>query len=496
MILNYKELADTFKNLLVTVNDVDKAPGVLLNITDGEMTLNYTDGKLAYTDKLEVTNEDGDETGKIVLNLSQLKRVITNCSPSAGITTGDFHMNFNKEDGVISIECEQGTVGTIQEDGKEAVTEFKKCATKKSDIGYKVFDETDRIMSILGRADYDSIVAAEGVKVDTWDRKELQRIMNVMSKSDNASQPVYFSSKVQHVYALTNQYTVAFRLKELKEYTEEELNAERTRLLAQGVSPDEVNKSLAVLGKQQTYQLITPVSMAKLAATLLGGMKDEKVRMYAQDGFLRITNLDGTMGCQLTTGKKQQNASAFDSYRSMDYTRVQVNVERIFFADMIKTATNNSGTDSLPLIFEKVGEEDGKPLYKLVFNVVDKARNIRDKVDVEVLGYNSSDALADTSAEGYKPAIEQVKCQVSLKVLNQAVSFLQDEYVSLDFTNVTETNSSTLRLGEFSEEDLLGALEKKAKELGKSIESLDEFDKMDARAGYLNTTFYIMCTEK
>ena len=478
MILKVEDFTNAIKRLQSTIKDIKAMPGVLIDLTEDKFDVCYTDSKVAYIEKLEPIREEGDISEKIVVNYDELVRVLSNCQPSNGIAVKGFRIIFN-ESTIADIEVEQG----IMSDDN---TEFSKRGVKRFKLPFKVFNTADRRMALLSRVDYNSIIEANGVIPDKWNRKRLAKIMNTLCESDQLNTPMYFSSKIQWAYTLTNAYTIAFPLEPLSKPTQEEINEAHDNYIAEGLTEEEATRKANLLGKQQTSQMITTSQMGKMIYNVLSKMNCDDVYMYTKDNFIYILNDNGTIGCQFETGKRQNNATFFDTYRSIDYDKANLTFSRNFLFDILKTASNNSGDTTVNINFESGKNEDDENIYKMIFNVSDKQKNIRDKYELEIEG-----CTAKEDEEG-KSVLESMKFVLNLSIFNTIVSQMDSEYIGMDFSE-TQNNTIYLRVSDIDRDKFMNTVKSKMEELGREL-TFNE--KIELRKEYLGTTAFILIKEK
>lgn len=479
MILNISSLTNAFKRLQSTIKDVKVMPGILVDLTDGKFDMCYTDGKVAYMERLDVEREDGDLSEKIVLNYDEFLRVISNCQPSNGIAVRGFKLTFN-DSTIADVEVEQGTMSDDNE-------EFYSRGVKRFKLPFKMFDISDRRMSLLSRVDYNAIFEADGVEPDKWDRKKLAKIMNALSKSDEAATPIYFSSKIQWAYTLTNAYTIAFPLEPLSEVTDEEKAEVRATCTASGMSEETIEEKINKLGKQQTFQMVTTSAMATMIYNVLSKMSCESVYMYVANNFIYIYDENDTIACQFETGKMRNNAVYFNNYRAMSYDKANLTFARNFLIDTVKTSANNSGDDTVGILFEEILDEDSNSTgeYNMIFNVSDKNKNIRDKYELSMDGCTAKE-------ENEVSVLKDMQFSISLSVVNTVISLMDEEFIGMDFS---ESVNSTiyLRLSDINRDKFLNKIESKMTELGREL-TFEE--KIDLRKEYIGTTAFILIKEK
>lgn len=407
-------------------------PGVLLNITDGNMEICYTDGHKSFVENMSVESEDGDHVGKIVVGFEALDRAIKNCQPSGSIKVGDIEVTFKDTANILNIAVDQ-MYETSDAEGN--VTQTHKMARKSMDLAWTE-PGADMKSAILIRMKYDDIFEAENA--DEFDRKEL---IDALSRTSvEKGKQIYISSKTQTVFVANQAHATAVPISKAKTLSEAELNEIYATVEDMGIADetakkDAIKKAVAEAENRIHFSVAMTQSIAKALAGILSKISSDKVYLHCKEKYCNIFVDDENekIGVWFEMAQASKaHTGALDRYASMKYETYQVLFIKDFLDNNIKSALNATKSEKIALKFEK--NEGGN-------------------MELVIVAGSSSASVADTyriltrSIIDSNGDLESKIFNASLKVLSDMIAQLKTEHIAIDI-DVTSDGGACLRLSE------------------------------------------------
>ena len=447
-------------NVINKISDLtsgDKqVPGILLDLSDGLLKVSYTDGHKAFTEHIDVTTEESDRLGDLVVEFEQLKRAITNCQPSGIIKVED--INFEYKEKVITVSADQ----CFEEcDAEGNVVGLKKLANKKMDLAWKTPD-ADMKASILKRMDYASIFDSD--VTDEYDKKEL--IDALLRTSVEKGKQIYISSKTQTVFVSNQAHVTSVPLSNLAEMSQEDKDILRADMTEQGTYADEAFEK-AVNDRQNRvhFSVILPQNISKAVAGILGKTNADKVYLFTRDRFCNIfiDTEDEHVGIwfEMATASKA-HLGALERYNSLGYNTYHLTFIRDFLVDSIKSAVNSTKSEKTQFSFEL---DEGK--VAMVIAAGSASASIADTYKVIADEVVDAGATVDANTREVTYTITNKKLNVSLSVISAMLEQLKTTFISLDL-ECSADGSTCIRLAEVDDvkrHELYSKMRKETEEL-------------------------------
>lgn len=412
-------------------------PGLLLDLSENLLKVCYNDNHKAFIEKLEVETEEGDFLGQIVVDFGQFARAIASCQPSGIIKVSDITFKYNTDRKILTITTNQ-LFENKDADGN--VLDVRELGKKSMDLVWA--DPSSSIKtSILTRMKYDDIF--NGDNTDEFDKKEM---LDALTKtSAEKDKTIYFSNKMQTVFASNQTHVVSVPISKLKELTTEEVDVIRmdVRESKEYTDDAEFEKDFkAAVAKAENrihYSLAIPQSIAKAIIGVFGKTTADTVYLYTKDKFCNIfvdtdTETVG-MWFEMAVASKI-HISALDKYYHLGFKSYQTLFLREFIENIFKSALNNTKSEKLSIKFEKLNNENVPSLI--------------------VLAGSASSSIADTYS--VKPIdlidpqnnIESKTFNISLKTFTDMLSRLKTPYIAMDF-DVAIDGTVCVRLSDIDE---------------------------------------------
>lgn len=463
-------------------------PGLMLKLaktddTTGTLSVCYSDGHKSLIENLDVTIEEGDYIGDIVVGFEQMVRAVNNCQPSGIIKVGDITFEYAANN-VVRV-CAEQYMEVIDENG--SVADQRKLAVKRMDVSW-IEPGSDMKSSILSRMKYDSIFEPDGT-TDEYDKEELVDALSRTSVEKGKN--VYISANVQAAFVANQAHVTCVPISDMGELSMDDMDAIRADMVEAGTFTEQAFIDECKSKTQRIHNsLVLTQSIAKSIIGILNKCKSEKVLVHRTDGKycnLIIENDTEKVGIWFEMAQASKvHIGSLDRYSSMDYKSYQVLFIREFLANSIKSAFDSSKNDKVALKFEATQLDNATSDKDLVIAGSNVGASISDTYRV------NPDAITDPTGD-----IETKTFNVSLKVLSDMMAQLKTELVALDI-NVGDNDTTCIRLAEVNVakmQEEFSKARKKTEELCKAQGI--EFDpnstptpigiKLDYRADVLDT---------
>lgn len=412
-------------------------PGVMLDLSENLLKVCYTDGHKSLIEKLEVTTEEGDNLGAIVVEFSQLARAISNCQPAGIIKVSEAVFTYNTSNRILTISADQMYEDT-DDDGN--IVESKKLATKKMDLIW-VEPGSDMKSAILTRMKYEDIFEAD--VTDEFNKKEL--IDALAKTSTEKGKQIYLSHKTQSIFVANQAHATSVPVSKLKELSQEDIDVIYADMTEKGFSGEELEaKAKEEIAEQESrihFATIITQSMAKSLIGILNKTSAETVYLHTRDKCcnIYIDSDEETLGVwfEMPMASKA-HTGALDRYSSMKYRAYQMVFMREFLDNNVKSALNATKSDKTVLKFGK--DENGSTT--LVISSGSGSASIADTYAV------APNDIVDPTGD-----LESKTFNVSLKILADMLAQLKSLYVALDI-EIGAEGATCLRLADIDIDEM------------------------------------------
>ena len=398
---------------------VSKSLFIMLDIRDTVMRVCFNDPSKTFVREIGITNEEGSR--RVAVDFNEMFKAITNCQPSGSLSLDELEFVF-KDNGILTIVAEpQMNIGN-----EEAV--YKRQGRRVYDIKCVPVESSVK-SQILVRADYDKLFDVDGA--DEWDRTDLIDKLNRCT--GEKGKQVFISSKVQKMFVNYQTHLTCIPI-EFKSLPEDEVEAFKASLVAQGLGEKEQNDAMFRLFSKVNNSAVLFTNTASSLCTILGKCNCEKIYVKTIDTMCIICSDcdEERIAIQIQMpAPSGVNFKTLLTYMGYKYSEYQMRFRRDALADAIKYAVNTS-SDKTTISFLK-SEDDG---YSVVF----ACNNGECSVDSE----ETIDTVGDLANK---------KFIVSPKILNDMIKQLKTPLISLDFSHDGATNS--IRMGEINYEKML-----------------------------------------
>lgn len=429
-------------NIINKISDItsgDKLiPGVLLNLSNddgGKLQVCYTDGHKALTEEIDVTVEEGDNIGGIIVTYEQFLRAVNNCQPSGKIKVDEMVIKY-LDNQIIRISADQ-TYEVVTEDGS---SQSRKMATKKMDIAWTV-PGSELKSSILLRTKYNEIFEDDG-QSDEYDKDEL--IDALTKTSAEKGRQIYLSSNTQTAFVANQAHATVVPISKAKELTEEEKNIIVADLTAAGqYTPENFDKRVSDEEIRIHQSVMLTQQMAKSLVSILGKTDADKVYVFRREKLCNIyinsdTEKVGVM-FEMPAASKA-HLGAIERYNSLGYKSCQLLFVKEFLDNNIKSAITAAKTDKVQLRFENTELEGAATPFDLIIPCGNSSASVADTYRV------NPDDIIDPSGNTLGRTFN-----ISLKVLSDMMAQLKTELIAMD-ANVTEDGTVCLRVSEIDKD--------------------------------------------
>lgn len=414
-------------NKISNITSGDKqVPGVLLDLSENQLDICYSDGHKSFTQRVEVQTEEGDKLGKIVVDFAQLQRAVATCQPYGKIVVTDISITYGENTITLSVEQVYKEVG---EDGN--ITKEQKVAEKKIDLAWKEPD-ADMRAAILTRMDYNSIFESD-TKPDEYKKDELIEALN--KTSTEKSKVVYFSGKTQSVFVQNQAHLTAVPISKVKELTDEEKDAIRGELTEAGTFTDEAYaKAINDEENRIHYSLAMDTKNARIITSVFNSIEADTIYVVSKDKFISMyvdTDTEHIGFWFEMAMASKAHTGAFERYNSLKYSSYQVLFLKDVLVDSVESALKATSSEKVALQFLET--EDG---IVLMLNASSSQKSIADSY--KVIPDNIVDPTKDLISKSFN---------VSLQVISDMLKQLKTDFVALDF-DCGENGVNCIRLAE------------------------------------------------
>lgn len=427
MKLLVKDITSAIAKLTDFVSGDKTVPGVMLSIGNNEMYVKYSDGRKAFSERVDVETEDGDVSGDIVVDYSSLVSILSKCQPSGIIVVDYIQFNF-VQTGKIDIVAEQKCLV----DSESGEAEYRVLAEKTMQLNW-VEVKSSLKTEILGRMNYDDIFNA--TITDSWDIEEL---IDILSRcATEKARVIYMSPSIQKVYVANLAHTTAIPVSPL-EVSPMDLELLSSRLDEEGAA-DKYDEEAEKLYKRMKFSATISTNIAKQVCGILSKIgKGTKVYTHENHGYFSIMTEDERVGIwfQLSEGSRV-HISQFEKFSSIKYDSYQMNFVREFLVDAIKSAVASTASEKLTFSF-KTNEQTGET--EMILMVTNSNASINDTYKVVTDDYVN---LTEDKSEK--------QLTIALRVFDEMLSQLKSDMIALDIKNMPD-GSACVRLAELDKE--------------------------------------------
>ena len=441
MICNVKDITDTMKKITAIASADKTVPGVLIEVSDTEMGLSYSNGRKAIIEKFGYIKEEGDRVGRFAVSYELLSGVISNCQSSGNIIVNE--LSLKVEDTTIKIVAEQKACMNDVEVGSEEEADLQTFARKEFILPWKAID-ADMKTALLGRMNYDNIFSGAGSESPTvWNIGELKEIINKVTSEKGRT--AYIKTKDSYAFVANTAYVT--------------------------VVPFSNTNMHAIVLESGAMKMISDI-----ISTLHDGLQE--VNVYTVEGkFLNLFSADGSMGLWFEMSQPNQlQMTNLARYEQSQYNTYQLMFRREFLADAIKSALNTGKAEKTTLEFaDSTSREEGIELQIKSGTV---GSSSCDKYTVQV------ESVIDRTN-----SIKQAKITIAIKIMNDMISMLKSDFIALD---IKSENGTTIRLAEIDASQYYDMNVSKNAELGvNGFALLDEPTELEIRKDCLGVTQYV-----
>lgn len=411
MIVSITSLTKAVEKVKSFADSSQNIPGILFDIRGDELRVCYSDGKKSIIEKIQITPEEGDVQGKIVVGYNRMLSIIDMCRPSGEIRTDDITIKF-LEGNVMSIEIVktmlvQRNTGNVDEEGEAIYAEESKVVSKFNQILNYNYTSDNLRYGILDRMNYDDIfVDAEGnssedADFDTWDKEELK---NILSKtSTEKGKTVYVSSKVNGGFVSNSAYVVFIPTDSCSE-----------------------------------HGFAVSTLVAKSLVEILNKIDEDQVRVCKKDRYVSIINGTDTVGIWLEMSPASKtDLATLNLYSNKSYDTFELVFSRAALNNVLSCAATMTKDEKTFLTFKEV---DG---YKSL--VIASGKNTGD-FNVTIEG--NQDNIKNWES------LKETTLPLSMKVLSAMLNDCSTTYVSLDV--LSDETGKFIRVSELLGRDETG----------------------------------------
>jgi hypothetical protein len=433
MRVNISKITSAINKVADMVAGDKQVPGVLLDLSEDELKVCFTNGHKTVIEKVAVTSEEGDHTGSIIVDFEQFSRAIATCQPSGIIKVDDVVFEYKEASKVLVVSADQ-MIEVKDADGN--VASKKKMATKKIDLLWHE-PNSDMRVAILTRMNYEDIFNSDNP--DEFDKKEL---IDALTKTSTEKGKQIYISKATHTIFVANQAHCTSVPVSKKKMEQADIDALREELQEENqyTNPEDLNTAVEKAVEKAESRIHSSVSMtqaiAKSVIGILSKTSSDTVYLFTKDRYcnIYIQNEDETVGIWFEMATvSRAHTSAVERYTSLAYRSYHTLFIREFLADNIKSALNATKNEKIVMKFV---QKDDEVFPVLSFAAGSDSASISDNYAIE-----------PSSVVDENNNITEKQFSVSLKVFADMLAQLKTEYVAFDF-DVTADGSTSIRLSE------------------------------------------------
>lgn len=426
------EITEALNEVKALVADEKVVSGVLLRFRGNTLDMCCTTGKKAIIKKIELLDNDGEETS-IVVGYETFTSVINSCQPKGSICVDELVFEMFPENSVLKFTIVKKI--RVVKDNEE---NYLIGGVNNTEIGYKSVEAlgaTDMKVKVLTRVDYDALFDIE--TYDEYTASELKGILGRMIGEKN--KVVYISPKNESSFVAYTNYMAVVPVKE---------------------------KSIA---------LVLPVNTAKAIMNVLSKVPDDTVLKVGTDKqFIKMTDGDVLASMWEMGSIVENHITVLGRYNQKSYNTFMIDLHREMLLDTLNSIVNSTGSEKTKLEFDKEDEE-----WYIAFNIPSSNSSIKGGYKVMCEGL-----LGDIPEAGY---------EVSIKSLIDMVSNCNSDYIGFDF-DVDEANGvKTLRVSEMDIDERMSKTYTFREENGMDLETpIDLEKKIEIKEACLGAKMYTL----
>lgn len=431
MIIDISKITNCINKISDLTSSDKSIPGVLLELSENKLNVCYSDGHKSFIEKLDVTTEDGDHLGGIVVDFTQMLRAINNCQPSGIIRVSEVNFKYNEDTKIVTISADQNYALTDEEGN---IVGNKTLANKKMDLLWTE-PGSDIKSAILTRMKYDSIFDA--TITDKFDKKEL---IDALSKTSvEKGKQVYISTVTQNIFVANQAHVTSVPISGY-EVTQEEQDEIRGSLVESGTYTDEAyEKAIRDKRNRIHFSVTMGQQLAKSLIGILNKISASEVYLHTSERYCNIfvDTDEEVVGIWFEMAQASRaHIGSLERYSSMGYKTYQFMFIREFLDNCVKSALNATKSEKVELKFRK---EEGTEELGLIIKSSSAAASVADTYRVVPGEYIDPTNDIDTKT-----------FNISLKVLYDMLAQLKTSLVGFDI-EVTTDGITCIRLCEIDE---------------------------------------------
>lgn len=429
-------------------------PGVMFNIyaeegetpdengvTAGKMDVCYNSGKKAFIETVNVSIEEGDRLGKMVVSFEKLGEAIGKCM-SKGTIKVDY-AQFQFIDKIIRVRATQ-YMCTYDENGE--IANAQTVGRVETDLlGNDV--NADKKTELLNRIDYNTIFNPAGVP-DEYDRAELTDILGRMSVEKGRN--IYVSSKSHCAFVQNQAHLTSMPISLYDELNEEEIKELKSKMVEAGATDlsDEAVQAKALEQRARVHlSLIIPQQIAKALSTILGKCNSDDIKIHVADkvycNIIVGDNDDERVGLwfEMASANRTQTET-FKVYNDTEYANYQITFIKDVLELAVKNATSSSSNDKTTLKFSDTRLDDAVMPISMFISGSNSIASVKDEYEVNL---DALDAPVDD--------LNGKQFTISLKVFSDMLAQIKTPHVAFDIS-ITDARA-LLRLAEIDEGEMV-----------------------------------------
>ena len=399
---------------------ISKSLFIMLDVRETTLRVCFNDPSKTFVREISLSNDENKQM-KVAVDFNEMFKAITNCQPSGSLSLDSLEFRF-KDGGILTIVAEpQMNVGN-----EEAV--YRRQGRIVYDVKYLPIESSVK-SQILIRADYDRLFDIAGA--DEWERTNL--IDKFSRCTGEKGKQVFISSKVQKMFVNYQTHLTCIPI-ESKALPEDEVEAFRNQLIAQGLGEREQNEAMFKLFAKVHNSAVLFTNTVNSICSILGKCKGDTIYLKTMESMCIICSdcEEERIALQIQMpAPSDVNFKTLLTYMGYKYTDYQLRFRRDALADALKY-TMNTSADKTTISFIKTEDDE--------YNVVFACNN----GECSVASEETIDSIGD---------LENKKYIVSPKILGDMIKQLKTPLISLDFSKDGATNS--IRMGEINYEKMV-----------------------------------------
>lgn len=400
--------------------------GVCLDIGDSTLSICYAearrtfieqiDAETDFIDNSEETGELPDVEGKIVVDYARLCSVIDSCQPTGAVSAEYLEFIFEPNNTLI-VKAEKSMSMAGGDDGE--ATSVKVSAFNQKLNWFDVNGSTK--IKILGTAPYgDIITGADGAACDTWDVSDIRAIIS--RAMPEKGKILCFSPSRQSAFSLGTSHLVYV----------------------------------------PTPEFSTAISLSSSAAAALNNMLGKisgacNIRVYTSEDsrMINFVTEDGKIGITFEMAPiGEMHIKTMSGYTGLAYDQIQITMLKDPLHNVIKCAMASDSSAKTTLTFG--ASEMTMDGVKMQIKSSDAKASTSNDFSVEC-------QVMDVAAPDITGALDEIKIQTSLKVLDTILQSCNNVYIGID-AQISADNKYFIRISDIDpdklgDEDRAGQLE-------------------------------------